>query len=107
MSKGKCGLRQYNNIDQNKIDVIIAELKKSGSTVRGNGPWNVDTNNHGVKLKASWVEPASILTVIVTDKEWYVPCSKVWETIDLLMDHIQSISESEIREVAEKMNLLD
>ena len=91
MSDGKCGAHHYAGITQEKIDAIIAALKKNGATVSGDNPWNVDTHKYGVKLQGSWVETTSTLTIIVTDKDFYVPCSKIWDTIDPLIHHIQSI----------------
>ena len=96
MNKGKCGAHHYGNIDRVKIEAIIAQLKKQGATVTGDNPWDVDTRNNGVKLRGSWDKATSTLTIIVTDKSWYVPCSRIWDTIDPLIHHIQEISTSEI-----------
>lgn len=96
MGEGKCGAHHYGNIDQTKVDGIIGQLKKQGATVTGNNPWDVDTHNHGVKLRGSWDKATSTLTIIVTAKNWYVPCSKIWETIDPLIHHIQEVSVAEI-----------
>ena len=96
MSKGKCGAHHYGNIDQAKVEAIISKLKATGSTVTGNNPWNVDTHNHGVKLQGTWDKASSTLTVIVTDKDWYVPCSKIWDTIDPLIHHISQLSAAEM-----------
>ena len=96
MNEGKCGARHYGNIDQTKIDAIIAQLKEHGATVTGHNPWDVDTHNYGVKLRGSWDKAASTLTIIVTDKS-RVPCSRIWD--DPLIHHIQAISVEEIEEV--------
>jgi hypothetical protein len=78
----------YLNINRTKIDKIIEALKANGSDVNGNNPWDVDTHNHGIKLKGTWDEPASTLAVEVTDKAFYVPCSKIWENLDAMINHI-------------------
>lgn len=64
--------------------------------VSGNNPWDIDTHKHGVKLQGTWDQQSSTLSVIVTDKDWYVPCSKIWETIDSLINHISGLSAAEL-----------
>ena len=96
MSKGKCGEHHYANINKEKIDAILKALKKSGAHITGNNPWDVDTKSHGVKLRGTWNEEKSTLAIIVTDKDFYVPCSKIWDTIDPLIHHISSLSSEEI-----------
>ena len=100
MDEGKCGAHHYENIDQAKIDASIEQLKKHGATVNGDNPWDLDTHNHGVKLRGSWDKATLTLTIIVTDKNWYVPCSKIWETIDSLIHQIEEVSVAEIEEVS-------
>ena len=99
MNGGKCGKHSYGNIDKAKMDAIINQLKAHGATVTGNNPWDVDTHSHGIKLKGAWDGNTSTLTLIVTAKDWYVPCSKIWSTIDELIHHIQGVSAGEIEEV--------
>lgn len=84
------------SIDQVRIDAMLKALTDNGATVMGGaaGPWDVDTHNHGVKLHAEW--NTQILTVLITDKAWYVPEGKVWETIDPLIKHIQSAVDENI-----------
>lgn len=96
MSTGKCGEHHYANITKVKIDAILDALRKNGSTVTGNNPWNVDTHNNGVKLQGTWNEASLTLSVIVTDKNFYVPCSKIWDTIDPLINHISSLTAAEM-----------
>lgn len=96
MSDGKCGTHTYPGITQAKIDAILEALRSNGSTVTGSNPWNVDTHNNGVKLQGSWNQGTSTLSIIVTDKNWYVPCSKIWDTIDPLIRHIQGLADTEL-----------
>ncbi len=94
MSGGKCGTHKYENIDRTKIDNILDALKKKGMSVQGGNPWDIDTHNHGVKLRGTWDPGAEILAVIVTDKSFIAPCGKIWDAIDPLIRHSIKISES-------------
>jgi len=95
MANNSCGEHHYGNITKVKIDAIMAALKKSGSTVTGNNPWDVDTHNNGVKLRGTWDQATSTLSIIITDKNFYVPCSKIWDTIDPLINHISGLTDKE------------
>jgi hypothetical protein len=94
--EGKCGVRNYPNITQQKVDLMLAEMRRQGMTVTGSNPWDVDTKQHGVKLRGAWNGGTRTLSVIVTDKAWYVPCGKIWEKIDGLMPHIQELPDHEV-----------
>ena len=97
MSNGKCGVHSYTNITQSKIDEILAALKKGGATVTGKNPWNVNTNKYGIKLQGTWDKSQEVLSLIVTDKDFFVPCSKIWDFVDPLINHISSLAESEVK----------
>lgn len=86
---------QYGNIDEAKVNEIIAALRKGGATVTGNNPWNVDLNQYGIKLQGSWNSGNNTMTIAVTDKDWWVPCSKIWSTIDELMHNISTVNSAE------------
>lgn len=96
MSDGKCGLHSYGSISQQKMDTILAELKKGGATVTGNNPWNVNLNKYGIILQGTYDQPTSTLSIIVLAKAWYVPCNKIWAEINTLIGHIQGVSEDEV-----------
>lgn len=83
------GIRIYDNIDRAKVDVILKALSDHGSLVLGNNPWDIDTRRHGVLLRGEWDEAASMLSITVTDADWYVPREKIWENIDSLMQAVQ------------------
>ena len=85
-----CGIRIYDNIDRAKVNAILKALIEDGSLVLGNNPWNVDTQKHGVLLLGEWDEEASILSITVTDADWYVPREKIWENIDSLMQAVHN-----------------
>jgi len=97
LGDGKCGKHAYSNITDQKIDLMMKELKDHGISVSGNNPWTIDPNQHGIKLQATWDKGSSTLYIIVTDKNWYVPCSKIWDTIDPLIKHIQDLSAKDLK----------
>ena len=78
----------YNNINQEKITRIIATLTSNGANISGSNPWAVNTNNYGVKLLGTWDQPSSTLSVEVTDKNFLVPCNKIWENLDPMIQRI-------------------
>lgn len=80
-----CGTHNYENIDRPKVDAILQALADHGSLVSGNNPWDVDTRKHGVLLQGEWNEESSMLSITVTNADWYVPSASIWENIDSLM----------------------
>ena len=81
------GTHTYTHITQARVDAILGALTAHGSIVTGNNPWFVDTKKHGVMLKGEWNELTQCLAITVTDADWYVPGSSVWENIDSLMNN--------------------
>lgn len=61
----ECGQHSFSRITKPLINKILNSLKANGAIVRGNNPWRVDTNNHGVILDGSWNEEKSTLFVRV------------------------------------------
>lgn len=96
MSDGKCGTHTYPNITEAKMMSILDALRKNGAIVTGNNPWDVDTHKYGIKLRGTWDNSTAVLSVIVTDKDFYVPCGKIWSTIDELIGHITSLAEADL-----------
>ena len=92
MDGGQCGVHTYHNYTQERINKLLDELKKLGFTVTGSNPWDVDTHNHGVKLRGQWNASTGDLSVIVTDKSWIVSCSMVWGKIDPILEHVATAS---------------
>jgi len=78
------------------MQTILEELKKGGAEVTGNNPWDVKLNQHGIVLQGTWDAQACTLSIIVLEKDWYVPCGKIWSEINMLISHIQGVSETEI-----------
>ena len=84
-----CGQpHSYPSIDKTKIDKIINALTSNGGHVQGTNPWVVDTNKHGIVLRGAWTESTSTLTVEVLKKDFFVPCSMIWEKIDPMIEQI-------------------
>jgi len=80
---------RFENISREKVAEILNILAANGSTITGDNPWAVVTNNHGVTLKGEWNEADSVLSITVTAADWYVPHKTVWENIDSMMRRIQ------------------
>jgi hypothetical protein len=72
-------------MDRGKVDALLRALRQNGAAVSGDNPWEVDTHLSGVKLRGRLNEDASNLEVTVVDRDWYVPCSMVWQKIDELV----------------------
>lgn len=79
---GECEVKTYPNITAQAKDELLSKLNAEGMTVSGDNPWNIDTGEHGVKLRAVWDFRSNSLKVIVTSKLFYVPCIEVWKRID-------------------------
>jgi hypothetical protein len=86
---GNCGTRVFENITKSRIEAILKGLIDHGSVVTGINPWDVDTRNHGVRLRGDWVEEASKLTITIIDADWYVPGKIIWENIESLIALVQ------------------
>jgi hypothetical protein len=88
-----CGERIFEDINRSRLDAILKGLIDHGSLVTGTNPWDVDTRNHGVRLRGAWNEHASRLTITVMDADWYVPQKKIWESIASLMQLVPEETE--------------
>lgn len=98
---GQCEARAYPKVTSQIKDQILARLQAAGMAVTGDtaGPWNVDTHNHGVRLRAAWDPTKQILKVIVTagaggpEKGEMLPsliCPLIWKEIDPIMKALTS-----------------
>ena len=78
---GQCGKRTYGPVTEQIKDKLLAKLAAEGMVVTGDNPWNIDTHQSGVKLRAGWDPKASTLRLIVTSTGlgW---CSIVWDRIE-------------------------
>ncbi len=82
------GTRTFDNVNRSRIDAIFKGLTDHGSLVSGANPWDVDTRNHGVRLRGEWNEGTSKLIITVTDAAWYVTGKRIWENIESLMKKV-------------------
>lgn len=80
--------KTYENITKPKVDLILEKLKSNRAIVSGNNPWDVDVNQHKIKLRGTWQENRSILRIEIIDSAWYVTNSQIWERIDPLIRNI-------------------
>ena len=90
------GTRTYHNVVRQSVDAMLDELMKNGARIGGNNPWVVDTRRSGVKFKGEWSENTSTLSVTLIGKEWYVPSSRIWETIETLMSQLNEQPDQDI-----------
>lgn len=89
---GQCGVRSYAHVTTQARDALLARLHGDGMTVTGENPWDIDTHNHDVKLRALWDSSTLELKLIVTSGEGgafgLVTCSAIWEKIDPILREI-------------------
>ena len=51
---GQCGVRKYERITERAKNRLLAKLRTEGMGVTGDNPWNIDTREYDVKLRAVW-----------------------------------------------------
>lgn len=79
---GQCGVRSYAGVTTQIRDAILKKLHVEGMTVTGNNPWDIDTQQAGVKLRALWDPKTRVLRLIVTASSLLAPCSVIWGRIE-------------------------
>ena len=86
---GQCSVRSYPGVSGHVKDRLLAKLRSEGMVVRGDNPWNIDTHQYDVKLRAVWDPKAQAVKLIVTaGKGGYfgvVTCAEIWKKIDPIM----------------------
>ena len=92
---GQCDVRTYARVTAKVRDALLAKLQGAGMTVTGDDPerpvqWDVDTHEHGVKLRAVWDPTRQELRLIVTSSDFGVPCFMIWDRIEPIMKGIIS-----------------
>ena len=95
---GQCGVRSYPRVGGGAIvtertkNALLAKLRTEGMGVTGDNPWNIDTREYGVKLRAVWDPKAGVVKLIVTSgKGGYlglVTCAEIWKKIDPIMKEV-------------------
>jgi len=90
---GECDLRTYQGVNSQARDALIARLNAEGMRVTGSNPYDIDTGEHGVKLRAVWDFRSNELKLIVSARGDFlpfvpVPCNEIWKRIDPKMKEI-------------------
>lgn len=83
---GQCGIHTYAHVTDHVKDLLLTKLHGEGMTVTGDNPWNIETHQYDVKLRAIWDSNGQVLKLIVTaGKGGYaglVNCDQIWGKID-------------------------
>lgn len=86
---GQCGVRSYSGVTERIKNTLLAKLRSEGMVVTGDNPWNIDTRQYDVKLRAVWNPKVQVVKLIVTaGKGGYfgiVTCDEIWKKIDPIM----------------------
>ena len=89
---GQCGVRTYPRVTEQAKNTLLAKLRSEGMAVSGDNPWNINTNQFDVKLRAVWDPKAQAVKLIVTaGKGGYfgaVTCAEIWKKIDPIMKEV-------------------
>ncbi len=89
---GQCGVRSYAGVTARLKDALLAKLHSEGMVVTGDGPWDIDTGQYSVKLRAAWDPRARELKLVVTTGAGgyagLVSCDKIWGKIDPILKEI-------------------
>lgn len=90
LGAGLCGMRSYAGVTRKLKDQLIARLRAKGMKVTGNNPWNIDTGQFGVRLRAAW-DPAKhelrLIVLATPGKETAVHalCPLIWNQVDPIL----------------------
>jgi hypothetical protein len=83
---GQCGIHAYAHVSARVTDLLLTRLHEEGMIVTGDNPWNIETHQYDVKLRAIWDPKGQTLKLIVTaGKGGYaglVTCDEIWGKID-------------------------
>ncbi len=85
-----CGIHAFGNMTKEKMDQLVFQLRRQGATILAEKPLIVTGFNHGVVLEGEWDEVRNILSISIRDKNWYVPCFKVWDEVDPVMRRVSA-----------------
>jgi hypothetical protein len=83
---GQCGVHSYSRVTARVKDLLLTRLHGEGMVVTGDNPWNIETHQYDVKLRAIWDPNGQVLRLIVTaGRGGYaglVTCDQIWGKID-------------------------
>lgn len=91
---GACGIRAYVGVTPARRDALRARLAAAGMTVAGTdvGPWDIDTHEYGVQLRASWDPTTGTLTVAIAagagGYHGLVTCDAIWSRIEPILHEV-------------------
>jgi len=90
---GQCGVRSYAHVSERVKDQLLTKLPREGMSVTGNNPWDIDTRQHGVKLRAVWDARAQELKLVVTTgKIWgLISCDDIWKQLDPKLKEVGAV----------------
>lgn len=78
------GVRSYRGVTHGVMQAILNRLADKGMRITTIGPdrWDVDTTEHGVRLRGAWNRQTQVLTIAITDMGFGVGYDDVWSEID-------------------------
>ena len=81
---GQCDVRTYPHVTARVRDTLLAKLHGDGMEVTGSNPWNIDTHQSNVKLRAAWNPKTQTLKLIVLEGTGGLGfvCDAVWDRIN-------------------------
>ena len=93
---GQCGVRTYKRVTARVRDALLAKLRSEGMGVTGVNPYNIDTRQYNVRLRAVWDPTTSQVKLIVTTGKGTevipfvksVTCQDIWDKIDPIMKQV-------------------
>ncbi len=77
----KCKPFKIENINAELKDLILENLVESGAKIEGDNPWDIDLNQHGIKLDTIWREVSQDILISVTDRKFYAKCKRIRKEI--------------------------
>jgi hypothetical protein len=89
----QCGVRTYARVTPQTTKQLLDRLHNEGMTVTGDNPWDIDTHQYDVRLRAVWDPKTSMLKLIVTAGKGsealgglhIVTCADIWDKVDPIM----------------------
>jgi hypothetical protein len=89
---GQCGARTYQHVTPQVARQLLDRLHAEGMTVNGDNPWDIDTHQYDVRLRAVWDPKALVLKLIVTmgagGFAGLVTCDKILEKIEPILKDV-------------------
>lgn len=78
--------KKYQNISQAMLEAGLQSLVDDGANIEGKNPWKINTNRHGITLDGKWNSEDKVLSITITDKNYYVSNRKIWKKITPLIN---------------------